>query len=298
MSFSQSPTSDLVEQYAIKDKRLIDVEALAQREFRYTRIATEEAIYLANDPQRRDQALSKLYSQKSGQQFQGTIDPQAIVQTNRGRSPHAYLAWIDDGLGKPVRTYDDHVLRAHLAFAGALVFQEFIKQVELYHFPDFQRAVNRRVTELNTKLSQELKETERAMASNQPYWAQYCRYDHSDTNSSIPPTFATEVSMRRCSPVKPTPEQIEATITNPLASQIYRYYYKSTADGEDCIWRFKGVEMTAGGALYGIQMRFKKDAVGLVPHDESAFRDLMKNSYRYGEAIEKEDDADRLAYLH
>ncbi|KAI0782274.1 hypothetical protein C8Q75DRAFT_504922 [Abortiporus biennis] len=139
------PPTDPRSKYVMTDRSQFSIEELAQREIKYTRIATEEIAFLSTNPVRRDEAFAAL---SKNPRVANTLNPDVIVPMDGDLHANEYLGWVDAELQKAPVTFEDHALRLNVAFAGGLIFEEYIKSWGLYCFPNERRAVNRRVTEL------------------------------------------------------------------------------------------------------------------------------------------------------
>ncbi|KXN90752.1 hypothetical protein AN958_03639 [Leucoagaricus sp. SymC.cos] len=139
------PVGDPQSRYIIFDKKDLDVEAIAQRQFRYFKASAEANEYLQRDPARRDRTCAQLSQHPK---FKKEFSPDALVPFGGDIDPNDYLAWIDRELDKEPTRFEDYVLRAHLSVSGLLVFEEYIMTWGLYLYPDERDIVYARAAQL------------------------------------------------------------------------------------------------------------------------------------------------------
>ncbi|KAI0263079.1 hypothetical protein BC834DRAFT_844753 [Gloeopeniophorella convolvens] len=138
-----SGTGDLARYIIPKEK--INIDDLAQREARYFQVLEEATDHMLAEPVRTKEITAELYETPK---FKATISPTALVPHNGGPGPDAYFAWVDKALDADKTTLKDYVLRAHYAFSGLLVFEEYILDLGLTSWPEARWMVTDKAAEL------------------------------------------------------------------------------------------------------------------------------------------------------
>ncbi|KAI0782278.1 hypothetical protein C8Q75DRAFT_787630 [Abortiporus biennis] len=279
------PSGDPRNKYVYTDRSMFDIEELAQHETEYSRIATDETIYLSTDPVRRYQCLNEL---SKNPKVVNTVDAQTVIGDLNALD---YLAWVDSELEKTPVTFEDHLLRAHFAWAGALIFTEYIKGWGLTLFPKAREAVDRRVTELTKEYVKGLKlNTASGSTPIDPQPSSPSRSTSMGSNSSGSTSSFTSPS----SSLHVTPQQTDAWMSNVLQSDLMRLRFRLlNADVESHndevqagTWSFKGVDVRKRKPVYQTTWTFPDGNSCLIPYDEPSFRALLISSEVAGEIDE------------
>ncbi|KAI0782277.1 hypothetical protein C8Q75DRAFT_895926 [Abortiporus biennis] len=280
--------------YVYTDTSMFDIEELAQRQMKYHCIATDEAIYLSTDPVRRDQCLD---AHSKNPKVVDTKDAETVIGDLNALD---YLAWVDGELEKIPATFEDHLLRANFAWAGALVFNEYVKCYGLTLFPKARSALSHRTTQLTKEYVKGLKQNTSSSGST-----------HIDTHPSPPsrststgsnlsaPTSSTSSTTSSSSRSHVTPQQADEWMSNVLQSDLTHLRFKFlSATGIESpndpagIWSLKGVEMRNRKPTYQTTWTFPDGNSCLIPYDAQSFRALLINSEVVGEIVEEDTDVE------
>ncbi|KXN91612.1 hypothetical protein AN958_12730 [Leucoagaricus sp. SymC.cos] len=117
LSFSREnppfPVGDPQSRYIIFDRKDIDIEAIAQREFRYLKVSAEANEYLQRDPARRGHACAQLSQHL---RVKEEFSPDALVPFGGDIDPNDYLAWIDRELDKEPTMFEECTYGQNFAY--------------------------------------------------------------------------------------------------------------------------------------------------------------------------------------